>query len=160
MFNIDFTFLFAVINLLVLYFFVNKFLFKRLGGFMEARSESIASDIEKGRELKTAGETYRLKYEQMIREGEVEGRRIVTEARDMAEKEYAEILARAKKEAEWLLSKAKEEEQLHQEKLAARLKTDVAELSIIVASKIIESNMDSETNRELVKKFLDKEVAA
>ena len=160
MFNIDFTFLFAVINLLVLYFFVNKFLFKRLGGFMEARSDSIASDIEKGRELRAEGETYRLKYEQMLREGEEESRRIVAEARGMAEKEHAEILARAKKEAEWLLSKAKEEEQLRQEKLTARLKTDVAELSIILASKIIEANMDSEINREMVKKFLDKEVAA
>ena len=160
MLSIDFTFLFTAINLLILYFFVNKFLFKRLGGFMEARSESIAADIEKGRELKTEGDTYRLKYEQMLREGEEEGRRIVAEARDRGEKEYAEILARAKKEAEWLLSKAREEEQLRQEQMAARLKTDVVELAIIAASKIIEANMDTETNRKMVVKFLDNEAAA
>ena len=160
MLSIDFTFLFAAINLLVLYFFVNKFLFKRLGGFMEARSESIAADIEKGRELKAEGEAYRLKYEQILREGAEEGRRIVAEARDRGEKEYSEILARAKHEAERLLAKAKEEERIRQEQMAARLKTDVAELSIVVASKIIEANMDNETNREMVKRFLDKEAAA
>ena len=160
MFNIDFTFVFALINLYVLYFFVKKFLFKRIGGFMEARSESIAADIEKGRELKAEGEAYRLQYEQMISEGAEEGKRIVAEARDRAEKEYAEILARAKKEAEWILSKAKEEGQIRQEKIAEGLKADVAKLSIIAASKIIEANMDNETNREMVKKFLDKEAAA
>ena len=160
MFSIDFTFIFAAINLFLLYLFVNKFLFKRLGGFMEARSESIAADIEKGRELKAEGEEYRLKYEQILSEGAEEGKRIVAEARDRAEKEYAEILARAKKEAEWILSKAKEEGQLRQEKIAEGLKADVAELSIIVASKIIEANMDNAANREMVRKFLDKEAAA
>ena len=160
MFNIDFTFVFALINLYVLYFFVNKFLFKRLGGFMEARSESIAADIEKGRELKAEGEAFRLQYEQMLSEGAEEGKRITAEARERAEKECAEILARAKKEAEWILSKAKEEAQLRQEKITEGLKADVAELSIVVASKIIEANMDNEANREMVKKFLDKEAAA
>ena len=156
MLNIDFTFLFAAINLLLLYFFVNKFLFKRLGGFMEARGKSIAADIEQGRGLKAEGDAYRLKYEQILREGAEEGNRIVAEARARAEKECDEILARAKKEAERMLSKAREDEQLRQVQMAARLKTDVAELSIIVASKIVEANMDNEANREMAKKFLDK----
>lgn len=160
MFDIDFTFLWTAVNLLIIYLVVNKFLFKRLGASMEKRSESIAADIEKGRQLKEEGEEFKRQYEDMLGEAAEKRREIINEATQKAAKEYENIISNAKKEAARITSEARAEADSEREKALELLRLEAASLAISAASKIIEENMDSEKNRELVSRFLSKEEAA
>lgn len=160
MFNIDFTFLWTAINLLIIYLVVNKFLFKGLGASMEKRSESIAADIENGKQLKEEGEAYKRRYEEMLDEAAEKRREIINEATQKAARESESILNDAKTEAARIIAEARAESVREREKALEQLRLEVASLAISAASKVIEENMDSEKNRELVSRFLSDGEAA
>lgn len=155
MFDIDFTFLWTAVNLAIIYFVVDKFLFKRLGGFMEKRSEAIAADIEKGRRLTEEGEAFRQSCEESLSGAAEKRREIIDEATRKAAREYDAILNEAKKEAARIKAEARAETERERGRMMEELRRDVADLAIAAASKVVEADMDSEKNRELVNRFLE-----
>lgn len=160
MLNIDFTFLWTAVNLIVLYLVLRKVLFKRVGDFMEQRSADITADIEKGEALKAEGEAFHKEQAAMLESAVDERKLMVQEARQKATKEYDSILADAKKEAARILANAHEEAEREHAMMLAQMKDEVVSLALAAASKIIEANMDTERNRVLVEDFLEKEEVA
>lgn len=159
MLDIDFTFLFTLINLGILYFFVKKFLFSRLGEFMNKRSADIKASIIQGQELKAEGENYKNQYKEILDQANEERREILESARKKAAREYDEVMARAKTESNRILQGAQKEAQQEYQRLLEGARTEIAALAISAASKVIEQNMDSDKNHELVQHFLDKEAS-
>jgi F-type H+-transporting ATPase subunit b len=154
MFNIDFTFLFTAINLGIIYFFVKKFLFGRLGGFMDERAASIAADIEKGERLIKEGEEMRRRQEEILAEAYDERRKIIDEAKLSASAEYDAIIADAKKDAARIILEARETGSRERAALHKELRQSIASLAVSAASKIIEANMDDERTRKLADDFI------
>ncbi|MDR2888219.1 MAG: F0F1 ATP synthase subunit B [Lachnospiraceae bacterium] len=157
MLDLDFTFLFVLVNLGILYYFVKKFLFNRLGGFMDKRSEDIAREIEKGQSLVAAGDTYLKEHEEMMANAEVERRELLEQTRNEAEADAREIVRQAKRESMQIIQDAKTEAVHAGQKIEQDSREQIVALAISAASKIIEQNMDSPQNEELVRHFLDKE---
>ena len=160
MFNIDFTFLFTAINLLILYFVAKKFLFGKLAGFMEARSNAIAEDIEKGESLKKEGEKLQKDHQELLSGTYEEKKKILEEARQQASKESDAIIKKAKQDAERIINDARDETERERAKVMKDLRRDVAGLAMAAATKIIRANMDNDKNRGLVDDFLKDEGAA
>src|SRR5213082_2201235 len=75
-----------------------------------------------------------------------------------AKAEAQEIVARAKavadKEREQLLERARQEIDAEKEKAIVALRREAVDLSIAAASKLLEAQLDSETNRKLVIEYL------
>ena len=160
MFSIDFTFLWAAVSLAIIYFVVRKFLFGKLGGFMDERSASIAADIDKGETLMREGEEFRRKQQEILDEAYHERNKIIEEARLKAADTYDRIIGEAKKDAQNIISQARAEGEREQERLYSALQQEIVSVALSAASKIIEANMDNDRNRELVDKFLASEGAA
>ncbi|MDR1193501.1 MAG: F0F1 ATP synthase subunit B [Peptococcaceae bacterium] len=160
MLDIDFTFLFTGLNLIVLYLFLRKFLFRRVGDYMENRSRLIAEDIQKGAELKAEGEDFRARQEEALTAAAAECQSMLRTSREEAARRGDEIVAEAKKEATRLVTRAREEAQRERERLLADLRLEVASLALAAATKVVEENMDNERNRRLIEEFLDREGAA
>lgn len=160
MFNIDFTFLWVLVNLAIIYFVLNKFLFKRLGGFMDKRSADIAANIEKGEAMAREAEEMRRRQEEALSEAYGERKKILDEAVSDASKEYDKIIVEAKTAASDIMTEAREENEREREKMYGELRNEIAGLAIQAASKVIEANMDSDKNRELVNEFLSNEGVA
>jgi len=160
MFDIDFTFLWTAVNLAILYFFVNKFLFKKLGGFMSDRSKAIADDMEKAETSRREGEEFHKQRQDLLSEAYGEKRRIIEESKTQASKEYDGIIKKAKEDAERIMTEAREETERERARLKKELRRDVAALAVAAASKIIKANMDNEKNRSMVDEFLSDEGAA
>lgn len=154
MFGIDFTFLFTAINLLILYFVIKKFLFKRVGGFMAERSDAIAADVERGESLKLEGERFAQEQRELLSGTYDEKKLVLEEARQQAAKEYDAIVKKAKQDAERILADARDESVRERERLGKELRREVAALAMAAASKVIRSNMDNERNRGLVDEFI------
>ena len=160
MFNIDFTFLFTAINLLILYLVVKKLLFKKLGGFINDRSAAIASDMEQAAALKQEGEVFQKDRQKELAEAYEERKKILEEARMQASREYDETVKKAKQEADRIVAEAREENVHERDKLKIELRRDIASLAVMAAGKIIRANMDNDKNRALVDEFLVDEGAA
>lgn len=156
MFNIDFTFLWTAVDLLLIYLIVNHFLFKRLGAHMDKRAAAIAADIEHGEDLKAEGEAFRQQQEIMLTEAAAQRDEMLADARTAAEKEYARILSEANRDAALVKKEARGDIDREREQMKRDLSGELVSLTIAAASQVVQANMDSERNRELAERFLSK----
>jgi F-type H+-transporting ATPase subunit b len=67
----------------------------------------------------------------------------------------ADLIARAETEANDIRARAQADIGNQRNQAMAQLRTDVASLSIDLAGRIVERNLDSDTNRQLVDSFID-----
>lgn len=160
MLNFGPTFIWAIINLIVLYVLLKKVLFKPVTQLMENRTNSIVNDLERAKKVNTEAEHLKMKYEDSLKAAKIESDAIIKEARIRGEKEYNSIVTTAKNNAEDLVEKARIQIELEREQMLKEVKAQVAGLALAAASKVLEANMDTEANRTLVDKFLDEAGAA
>lgn len=153
-------FIFVAINLLILYFVLNKILFKPVTAFMESRAKTIGDAIANADKSRVEAEELKKKYVDQLKSAKEEADKILEAARSRGSKEYDEIMGTAKKDAEGVLVRAREEIEREKLQMIKEVRGQIAGLALAAASKVIESNMDTETNRALVNKFIDEAGAA
>ncbi|MBP3284651.1 MAG: F0F1 ATP synthase subunit B [Clostridia bacterium] len=163
MFNFDETFfsnfIFTIINLLFLYWILKKLLFKPVTKFMESRSERVKEAIESAEANKEEIEKLKLEYMERLKSADGEGKKIIEEHRERANYEYNMALSTAKKDAQKLVDEARKEIESEKTRAINDIKKEVSDLVISATEKVIEKNIDSETNRKLISEFIDDTVA-
>lgn len=153
-------FLMVALNLLILYFILKKILFKRVIGIMETRTNTIKDSIQSAERSKAEALKMKKSYEDQTRGARDEAEKIINEAKAKANKEYDSIIAAAKQDSEGILARAKEEIERERAQMIKEIKGQVAGLALAAASKVLEANMDTDSNRALVDKFIDEAGAA
>lgn len=155
-----FKFIMAFLNLVVLYIVLRKVLFKPIMSFMENRTKTIENSIADAEKQKAQAMQMKADYEEQLKTAKAESKRIVEAAVVKAETRQADILAEAQKQAEELLAKAGKEIELEREQMQKELRNELAGLVFAAASKVLEANLDSDSNRLLIDKFIDEAGAA
>ncbi len=155
-----FRFILVFINLLVLYFLLRKFLFKPVTQFMENRTNMIKDSLDNAEKTKLEANGLKQKYEEELRASKNQADQIINDAKAKANKEYEEILNNARKDAEAILAKGREEIERERAQMIKEVRSQVTGLALVVASKVVEANMDNEKNRVLAEKFIDEAGAA
>jgi F-type H+-transporting ATPase subunit b len=151
---------FAILNLLLLYFVLRKVLFKPVTEFMENRTQSIKNSIDEAEKQKAEAIELKRSYEEQIAHAKEDAEKIIREARAKAETEHDKIVAQARTEAEALMIRAREDIENERRQMISELRAQVAGLALAAASRVIEVNLDTEKNRALVDKFIDEAGAA
>jgi len=83
-----------------------------------------------------------------------EAQKIIADARVAAERVRAELVEQAHAEQASMLARARQEIESEKTKAIAELRREAVELAIAGASKVIEKNLDQDSNRKLVESFL------
>lgn len=156
----QYTFIFVALNLLVLYFFMKKFLFKPVTEFMEKRKNSIDKALNDAEQAKTEAAETRKNYENQIKNAKEESDKLLNEARLRATREYDEIIQNAHNDAFAVMEKGREEIERERQQMLSQVKQQIAVLAIAAATQVVQSNMDTETNKNIVDKFIDEAGAA
>lgn len=138
--------LFTVINVLVLYLLMKKFLFKPVLAVLEKRKEIIASKMEEARKSQQEAEELKADYEERLSVAKEEAQTIVHNARELAEQERAGILEKTRIESEQMIEKAKAAIASEQEKAQQEAKEEIAKLAVLAARKIIEAGDANDTD--------------
>lgn len=155
MFNIDFTFLWTLVNLLILFFVLKKFLFGRVGNFMEARSRRIADERAKAGHEHEEMVRLRVQYEEKLANAEAEAAALLKAARDKAEAAGAAIIAEANEASRLMLINA--QTRIEAERAAALLafKAEAAALVVQASGKLLRRSIDAEESRRLARTLLN-----
>ncbi len=151
----EFTFVFASLNLLILYFVLKRILFKPVTKIMEDRVQSIRDSIDNAEKSKLDAAELKQKYIDQLKTAKIEADKILEDSRSRAVKEYDEIIENAKQNADAILTKAREEIERERLQMIKDVRGQVASLALSVASKVIEANMDTQKNKVLVDKLVD-----
>lgn len=157
MLDLDLGFLWTFINFIVLYVILNHVLFKPLGKHMRERSKRIAEDIESAQKSKAESEALRVEYNLQLESAIDERRRILDEAKKKAALEAETYINNAKSEAALILAKSREDAKKEHDAMFAELQSEIVSLSLTVASKIMNENMDNEKNRKLAERFIERQ---
>jgi F-type H+-transporting ATPase subunit b len=121
----------------------------------KTREDRIRNDLEAAERAKAEAEREKAQYAAQIADARGEAGRIIEEARQSAEAVRRDLIARAEQEANDVRQRAQADIANQRAQALAQLRTDVAELSIDLASRIVERNLDDDTNRQLVNSFIE-----
>ena len=143
----------VVFTLLVL--LLKKFAWKPILSAVDERNKSIKDSLAQAEKARSEMSELTANNEKIISQAKVDRDIILKEARDMKNEIISEAKDKANKEAEKLVSTAKEQILNEKMKAITELKNHVADLSIEMAEKILNSELsDVAKQKELVSKAL------
>ena len=143
----------VVFTLLVL--LLKKFAWKPILSAVDERNQSIKNSLAQAEKARNEMSELTANNEKIIAQAKLDRDVILKEARDMKNEIISEAKDKASKEAEKLVSTAKEQILNEKMKAITELKNHVADLSIEMAEKILNSELsDVAKQKELVKKAL------
>jgi F-type H+-transporting ATPase subunit b len=120
-----------------------------------AREDRIRNDLEGAEKARNEAEQEKATYMASLADARNEAGRIIDEARQSAETVRADIVARAEQDANEIRSRAQSDIANQRQQAMTQLRSDVASLSIDLAGRVVEKNLDDDTNRQLVDNFID-----
>ena len=100
MLRLDINLVFTVINLLVLYFFMRKFLFGRVNKILEERKALIEKQFADAKTAQDAADGMKTEYEGKLAAAQGEGEEIIARAKAEAKEQSEKLLAATDAELE------------------------------------------------------------
>lgn len=156
MLRLDWNLLFNIINLIVLYLLMKKFLIKPITSIMEQRKALIEQQLANAGEAeKSAGELKR-QYEDRLQTSRDESVKIVEQARQDAKKEYNRIVENADSQAGKILEDARKTAKLQSDSALKDAEKHIASLAMAAAAKVIGSGSSDSVNSVIYDQFLAK----
>ncbi|MBU5436727.1 F0F1 ATP synthase subunit B [Tissierella sp. MSJ-40] len=141
--------------LLLLYLMLRKFLYKPVSNFLNARKEKIQGDLDGAKALNEEAVHLKEDYEGRINQAKLESQQIIENARKRGEEVREDIIAEAKLEAETIINKARKEIAREKEIALQDVKSQAGEMAILIASRIMEEQVNMDTQKNLINKFID-----
>jgi F-type H+-transporting ATPase subunit b len=139
---------------LVLLLVMWKYALPPIRNMMKQRESRIREDLERAEQARTEAETELANYRRQVADARGEAARIIEEARQSADEVKRQIQAQAEADAAETRSRAQEDIRLASERAQADLQGRVADLSIELAEKIVERNLDRDTQLALVESYI------
>ncbi|AKA71041.1 MULTISPECIES: F0F1 ATP synthase subunit B [Clostridium] len=146
----------TIINFIVLYFILKHFFFKTVDDTITNRQNEIDFKIKNTNENEQKSKQLVFQHEELLKNSRQEGKTIVEEYKNKAEKVSSDILKEAHEEAETIVKRAKVEAEREKEKAADEIKNQVVDLAVLVSSKALEESIDEDEHRRLIKDFIAK----
>ena len=153
------TILFTVINILVLFLFLKKFLFGRVNAIMEKRAQMVQADLDHAKETVAEADQLKTNYLETMSGAQSEAKELIAKAQKIANEQRDQITQQAQRDADRIMANAKKEIVLEQQRSLESAQSAIADLAMAAASKVVGANLDDAANRDLVDAFLTEEGA-
>ncbi|TET33915.1 MAG: F0F1 ATP synthase subunit B [Anaerolineales bacterium] len=142
-----------VFNFLIIFVILAAWMYKPLLNMMQQRRETIARGLEDARIASEARENAEKEAEEILAKAQQEAGKIVREATERGEQVRVEIKEAAETEIVQLREDAAVDAQQEKEKILGDLRGQVAALSIAAAQKVIGESLDEKRQRALIDDF-------
>lgn len=144
----------SLINVSVLCFIMYKLLYNPVKKFLAARTERITTQLlNTDTNLKNA-EALKADYEEKLSHIENERLEIYAVAQKRALEKYNQILMEAKQESEAIKSRAMLDIKREQAKAKDEMKTQIIEVSSLMASRFVANSMDTNMQNKLLEEVI------
>lgn len=143
-------------SVLLLYILIRIFAWDQITGIFKAREEKISNDIDGAEAAREKAEALAAKRQEELAAARTEATQIIDNAKEIGKNQKAKIVAEALEEASRLKAKAIQDIEQSKAKALSSVKSDVADLTVLLAEKIIKTNLDKEAQSNLIDSYLDK----
>jgi F-type H+-transporting ATPase subunit b len=122
---------------------------------MDARTEKIRESLDDAERTKSEAQTILEDYQRQLNDARNESNRIIEEARQTADQLRQDLTQRAEAEVAELRRRAQEDIASAQQRAVADLRSQVSTLAIELAEKVVERNLDRDTNTALIESYIN-----
>lgn len=147
--------LFAMLLLLAL---LKKFAWGPLLGIMKEREEHIANEIDSAEKSREEANKYLEEQRELLKEARQEAQALIEGAKKQGEQQREEIIVASRAESERMIESAKLQIEQQKEQAVAAIREQVASLSVLIASKVIEKELSAEDQEKLINDYIQEAV--
>ena len=144
----------TLVIFVILVFILSKYAFGPITAAVVAREKALEDAINAAKRDREEAASLLAEHRVKLDALHGEGQKIIADARIAAERVRAELVEQAHAEQASMLARARQEIESEKVRAIAELRREAVDLAIAGASKVIEKNLDSTSNRQLVESFL------
>jgi F-type H+-transporting ATPase subunit b len=124
-------------------------------GAMDARAQKISDSLDAAETAKVDAESVLSEYQRQLADARTEASRLIDEARGQADQVKRDLIAKAEAEVAELRQRNAEQVTAERGRVMSELQGQVATLAIELAEKVVESNLDRDTNVRLIENYIN-----
>lgn len=145
----------AVLQWVLLLILLRLFVYKPILAAMQKRRETIAKQLGESGHLKEEADKLRDEARQVLDQARDEAKQVLANARREADEQARKIVEQAQREASYRQKTAVEEIEHERTQALTAIRTQVADLVVFAASKVIERNLTQEDQRRYVEEVIN-----
>ena len=149
------TMIFAWCNLLILYFFLKKILFKPVKNMIDSRQKEVDDMYSSAEEAERTAKALEAEYTEKIAAASAEGEEIIRTAQRRAVLREEEIIKEAEATAERIVERAGEQIELERRRAVNDIKDEVSAMAISIAEAVIERDISEGEHKDLIDSFIE-----
>ena len=146
----------TICNTLITFLIIKKFLFKPVKKMLAAREEEVKAIYSNAEKAQSEAEQMRSEYTERLSKAKAEAAEIVGSATRRATVRSEEILRESSQQAAAMMKKAENTIEQERKKAMNELKDEVASLSVMIASKVVERDVKEADHERFIEEFIDK----
>ena len=143
-------------NTLITFLIIKKFLFKPVKKMLAAREEEVKAIYSNAEKAQSEAEQMRSEYTERLSKAKAEAAEIVGSATRRATVRSEEILRESSQQAAAMMKKAENTIEQERKKAMNELKDEVASLSVMIDSMVVELDVKEAVQERLIEEFIDK----
>lgn len=147
--------LISLCNLLLLFLIIKKFLFAPVKKMMAKRQENIDRQYGDAADAKRIADADKEAWEKKMLTVHEEADAIMKTATENAGRRGDKIVAAAKERADGIIREAENEAELERKKATASIKREIADVSALLAEKMLDREINMDDHREMIDSFIE-----
>jgi len=147
-------FIWTIVTFLVLLALLAKFAWRPLLEALDTRQKAITKSLDDALKAKQELERLNAESAQIVARARVEADAIISQSRSDGERVREEIRTKARAEAEHIVKNAERQIQLETTRAIEQIRHEAVDLSVMIASKIIQRSLSKEDNERLIDEAL------
>lgn len=149
------TVLIADIAFFLLLFLIARYLYRPITQVLEARTQRIAEGLRAAEEAVKDREVAENEYQERLAEARREGQALLDRIAKQGEDLRKQLEVKARAQADGLIAKARAEIQQERDEAVQDLRSQVADLALLAAGRIIGESLDAKKHRELIERAIE-----
>lgn len=154
MIDLNATMIAQVLNFLILVAILRALAYKPVAQMLKQRSDKIQGALDKAAADRKAAEETLAKYKLQLADAQKKAQDIVDKAEITARQERDALVAETKREIEKMKQNAQVEIENERNRAFEQMKSEIVNLSLAAAEKIVAKNLTSKENDKLVSDFI------
>jgi F-type H+-transporting ATPase subunit b len=146
--------IFQLAMFIILMVLLKKFAWGPLMGIMTQREEHVAGEISAAEQSRVEAKKLLEEQRSLLKEARSEAQVLIENAKKQGDIQREEIIAVARTEADRIKESAKLEIEQQKEKAVAAIREQVASLSVLIASKVIEKELNAADQDKLINEYI------
>lgn len=156
MLRLDMNTVWTIVNLIVLYLLMKKFLIGPVTAIMEKRQALIDQELLNAKTTEAEAGKLKQQYEVRMQSTKDESVKMIEQARQDAKAEYDRIVADANSQAARIMDHAHDAAAVEEEKALREVESKIAGLVIAAAAKVVGGESSERNDQALYDKYITK----